>query len=444
MSATVMSATVENPPLVVPAGSTARPAGGGGAAVQVSNVSKLFHRGERHDSLRDLIPSMVRRLRGRTAPAGPGPGADTFYAVRDLNFDVEFGRALGIIGPNGAGKSTTLKLLTGILRPTTGEIRMRGRVASLIEVSAGFHQDLTGRENVYLQGAIMGLTRREVGQRLASIVDFSGIEAFIDTPVKRYSSGMNARLGFSIAVHLEPDVLVIDEVLSVGDMAFQAKCVERMKAFKRDGVAIVFVSHNMQAVGELCDEALVVKGTPRFRGNVGDAVQCYLDLSNDGQASLMGDGVSASNVRLTDASGAEVHAVEPHTPLAVHADIHVAREFRELIFGLRIRRATDGMQVFDCGYTAAELGFDRVEAGQTVRLRYDHRAHLARGQYTYEVNVYDVAETRHRLHVSAGGVRVDEYRTHSAVADVEGTMRATAVAPGGTNGTNSTGGGSPA
>jgi ABC-type polysaccharide/polyol phosphate transport system ATPase subunit len=250
-------------------------------AIVVRDVGKLFQRGERHDSLRDLVPAVIRKLRGAAPVARTEPGRDEFWAVKDLTFEVEFGRALGIIGPNGAGKSTSLKLLTGILRPTTGQVRMRGRVASLIEVSAGFHQDLTGRENVYLQGAIMGMTRREVDSRLDSIVDFSGIEPFIDTPVKRYSSGMNARLGFAIAVHLEPDVLVIDEVLSVGDMAFQAKCVERMKAFKRDGVAIVFVSHNMQAVGELCDEALVIKGHPRFVGDVGDGVSTYLRLSDE-------------------------------------------------------------------------------------------------------------------------------------------------------------------
>jgi energy-coupling factor transporter ATP-binding protein EcfA2 len=200
-----------------------------------------------------------------------------------------------------------------------------------------------------------------------------------------------------------------------------------MKAFKRDGVAIVFVSHNMQAVGELCDEAVVVKGTPRFRGSVGQAVQCYLALSNDGQQTGRGDDVSASAVRLTDAHGAEVDAVPPHTPLQLHADIYLGRDFRELIFGVIVRRSTDAMQVFDAAYTAEELGFDRIAAGQTVRLRYDHVLHLARGQYTYEVNVYDVAESRHRLVVPAGGVRVDEYRTHSAIADLAGTMTATPV-----------------
>jgi len=362
-------------------------------AIRADGVWKRFHRGERHDSLRDLIPSLLRRRRRDEAAAD----GDAFWAVQDVAFDVPFGRALGIVGPNGAGKSTMLKLLTGILRPTRGEIRMRGRVASLIEVSAGFHQDLTGRENVYLQGAIMGMTRREVDRRLDSIVEFSGIEPFIDTPVKRYSSGMNARLGFAIAVHLEPDVLVIDEVLSVGDMAFQERCVNRMKQFKRDGVAIVFVSHNMQAVGELCDEALVIKGTTRFHGAVGEAVGCYLALSSGGRQGDAGDGLSATSVRLTDAAGEVVDAATPHARLQLHADVHLERDFGDLTFGLVVRRATDALWVYDCGFSAAELGLGPLRAGRTIRLRLDHLAHLARGQYAYELNVWDPAESRHRL-----------------------------------------------
>ena len=389
-------------------------------AVRAEGVWKRFRRGERHDSLRDLIPALLRRGRREEETA-----ANEFWAVQDVNFDVDFGRALGIIGPNGAGKSTMLKLLTGILRPSRGEIRMRGRVASLIEVSAGFHQDLTGRENVYLQGAIMGMTRREVDRRLDSIIDFSGIEAFIDTPVKRYSSGMNARLGFAIAVHLEPDVLVIDEVLSVGDMAFQEKCVNRMKQFKRDGVAIVFVSHNMQAVGELCDEALVLQGTPRFHGNVGEAVGCYLALSNGGQQGDAGDGVSASGIRLTDADGQLVDAAAPHTPLQLHADIHLERDFDDLAFGVVIRRATDALWVYDCGFGAGELGLGPLRGGRSIRLRLDHVAHLARGQYAYELNVWDPAETRHRLVVlPAAGLRIDEYRSWGGVADLDVSARA--------------------
>jgi lipopolysaccharide transport system ATP-binding protein len=407
-----------------------------------ADVWKRFQRGERHDSLRDLIPALLRRPRRSSGdgPDGAGDGTpdgaalpggrDAFWAVQDVSFTVEFGRALGIIGPNGAGKSTMLKLLTGILRPTRGEIRMRGRVASLIEVSAGFHPDLTGRENVYLQGAIMGMTRPELARRLESIVEFSGIAAFIDTPVKRYSSGMNARLGFAIAVHLEPDVLVIDEVLSVGDMAFQAKCVERMKAFKRAGVAIVFVSHNMQAVGELCDEALVIQGAPRFRGAVGEAVGCYLALANGGAQRDVGDGVAARALRLTDAAGRVVDAAAPHTALQLHAELELTRDFPQLTVGLVVRRATDALWVFDSAHTTEELGLGPLKAGQTIRLRFDHVAHLARGQYAYELNVYDPAEARHRLVVlPAAGLRVDEYRSWGGVADLRVSATATASAP---------------
>ena len=199
-----------------------------GPAIEANGLWKKFHRGERHDSLRDLVPALAGRLVGRGAPTTSELGAGDFWAVQDVSFQVQPGEALGIIGPNGAGKSTMLKLLNRILRPTRGDLRLNGRVAALIEVAAGFHLDLTGRENVYLQGAIMGMKRREVDRQMASIIDFAGVERAIDTPVKRYSSGMNARLGFSIAAHLEPDIMLIDEVLSVGDMAFQDKCVQRM------------------------------------------------------------------------------------------------------------------------------------------------------------------------------------------------------------------------
>ena len=389
-------------------------------AVVVEGVAKRFQRGERHDSLRDLIPALMRKA-GRRGEAADVPtlGRDEFWAVRDLSFSVDFGRAVGIIGPNGAGKSTTLKLLTGILRPTQGEIRMRGRVASLIEVSAGFHQDLTGRENVFLQGAIMGMTRREVEQRLDSIIDFSGIEAFIDTPVKRYSSGMNARLGFAIAVHLEPDVLVIDEVLSVGDMAFQSKCVQRMLQFKRDGVAIVFVSHNMQAIGELCDEAIVIKGTPRFRGAVGEAVTTYLEIANEGVTDLRGDGVRAVGSRLLGAGGTEVDVATPQTPLRLEVDLEFSRVFRDLSFSLVVRRATDSLVVYDGNFAAEEFGLAETVPGVPVRLAFEHAANLTRGQYVYSLGIFNAEESRHLLWVQpAAGVRVDEYRTYAGIADL--------------------------
>jgi lipopolysaccharide transport system ATP-binding protein len=224
------------------------------AAIVFDGVWKKFRRGERHDSLRDLIPALGRRMFGRARRGQLQK--EEFWALTDVSFEVHAGEALGIIGPNGAGKSTTLKLLTRILKPTRGTCAVRGRVGALIEVAAGFHPDLTGRENIALQGAIMGMRRREIAKKLDEIVEFAGVRDFVDTPVKRYSSGMNARLGFSIAAHLRPDALIIDEVLSVGDMAFQERCVERMVDFKRQGAAIVFVSHNLEAVRRLCDNAL--------------------------------------------------------------------------------------------------------------------------------------------------------------------------------------------
>jgi lipopolysaccharide transport system ATP-binding protein len=186
------------------------------SAIVFDRVWKKYRRGERHDSLRDLLPAAVLRLL-RPRRQASELQTEEFWALKDVSFEVGPGEALGIIGPNGAGKSTVLKLLTRILKPTLGACRVTGRVGALIEVAAGFHPDLTGRENIYLQGAILGMKRGEIARKLDEIVAFSGIEDFIDTPVKRYSSGMNARLGFSIAAHVDPEVLLIDEVLAVGD-----------------------------------------------------------------------------------------------------------------------------------------------------------------------------------------------------------------------------------
>jgi lipopolysaccharide transport system ATP-binding protein len=243
-------------------------------AIIVDGVWKKFRRGERHDSLRDLIPATLRRLAGRRV-AGELDTAE-FWALRDVSFEVRPGEALGIIGANGAGKSTILKLLTRILRPTRGRCRVRGRIGALIEVAAGFHPDLTGRENVYLQGSIMGMRQAEIAKTFDQIVEFSGIGEFIDTPVKRYSSGMNARLGFAIAAHLDPDVLLIDEVLSVGDAAFQDRCIARMRALLATGIPVVFITHNIPAVLDLCTRAVVLDhGAMVFDGAPADAAATY-------------------------------------------------------------------------------------------------------------------------------------------------------------------------
>lgn len=186
------------------------------------------------------------------------PRAQDFWAVRDVSFEVERGQTLGIIGHNGAGKSTILKLLANITAPTNGEITINGRLSALIEVGSGFHPELTGRENIYLNGSILGMRRREISEKLDSIVDFAGIRQFIDTPVKRFSSGMYVRLGFSIAAHLDPDILLLDEVLAVGDAAFQAKCLQRIDELKRSGTTIIFISHDLGAIERVCDRVLLM------------------------------------------------------------------------------------------------------------------------------------------------------------------------------------------
>ncbi len=242
--------------------------------VRFEGVSKKFRRGERHDTLRDLLPAAFRCMVGKAAPEELD--RDDFWAVRDVSFSLGPGEALGIIGPNGAGKSTTLKLLSRILKPTRGTCQIDGRVGALIEVAAAFHPDLTGRENVFLQGAIMGMGRQEIARKFDDIVAFSGIGDFIETPVKRYSSGMNARLGFAVAAHLDPDVLLIDEVLSVGDAGFQFQCVARMRQLLSRGIPLVFVSHNLPAVLELCTRAIVIdRGTVLFDGDPASAVAAY-------------------------------------------------------------------------------------------------------------------------------------------------------------------------
>ena len=241
------------------------------AAVSFSGVWKKFRRGERHDSLRDLVPAMLKKLGRRRTEAALAK--EEFWALKDVSFSVAPGEAVGIIGPNGAGKSTCLKVLTKILRPTKGSVSVQGRVGALIEVAAGFHPDLTGRENVFLQGAILGMTQSEIARKFDAIVDFAGVEEFIGTPVKRYSSGMNARLGFAIAAHLDPDVLLVDEVLSVGDVAFQAKCVAQMRTLLNKGVPLVFVSHNLTAVVDLCTRAVLIdRGVVQFDGRPAEAV----------------------------------------------------------------------------------------------------------------------------------------------------------------------------
>ncbi len=252
-------------------------------AVIVDHVWKRFHKGEFHDSLRDAVPAFFRNLIGRgmkTTELGKGD----FWALKDIDFKVKHGETLGIIGHNGAGKSTLLKILSNIIKPNRGGMQVNGRLRALIEVAAGFHGDLTGRENIFLNGAILGMSQKEIASKFDEIVDFSGIEDFLDTPVKRYSSGMYARLGFAVAAHLEPEILIVDEVLSVGDAAFQKKCLGKMNDVAAQGRTVLFVSHNMAAVRNLCKRSILLDhGEIVAEGDTGDVLDEYKgkNLEND-------------------------------------------------------------------------------------------------------------------------------------------------------------------
>jgi len=250
--------------------------------IDVRNLGKEYRIGakqERNDTLRDAIASTFNGMFRRNLNPG---GTEEFWAVKDVNFQVNRGDTLGIIGRNGAGKSTLLKLLSRITSPTEGEIRVKGRVGTLLEVGTGFHPELSGRENIYLNGAILGMTRQEINQKFDEIVAFSEIERFIDTPVKRYSSGMYIRLAFSVAAHLEPDILLVDEVLAVGDVAFQRKCLGKMGDIAEGGRTVIFVSHNMAAVQSMCERGIVLNsGQVVFDDLIEPSVQHYLTMVED-------------------------------------------------------------------------------------------------------------------------------------------------------------------
>jgi ABC-type polysaccharide/polyol phosphate transport system ATPase subunit len=244
-------------------------------AIELQGLSKRYLLGEDRPG-GTLVEAMANALR-RVARMRSRPRRDEVWALRDVDLTVPEGEALGVIGRNGAGKSTLLKILSRITEPTAGVSRTRGRVTSLLEVGTGFHPELTGRENVYLNGAILGMKKREIDRRFDEIVSFSGVERFIDTPVKRYSSGMYLRLAFSVAAHLEPDIMVVDEVLAVGDAAFQAKCLGRMETAEREGRTVVFVSHNLEAITKLCPRAVWLEGgSIQQDGPTSEVIDAYL------------------------------------------------------------------------------------------------------------------------------------------------------------------------
>lgn len=304
--------------------------------IEVENISKHYRLGViNHGTLYRDLQSWWARYRGQPDPNkavggwGHNPTrveGDLFRALEDISFTVERGEILGVIGGNGAGKSTLLKVLSRITAPTSGEIRLKGRVASLLEVGTGFHPELTGRENIYLNGAILGMSRTEVSSKFDEIVEFAEIGQFVDTPVKRYSSGMYVRLAFSVAAHLESDILLVDEVLAVGDISFQKKCIGKMEAVGSSGRTILFVSHNMASVENLCNKSLVLKdGRVDFHGDVKEGIRHYhsffeaFDGLNLEHAKRSGDGrIRIVDIWFTDSEGTKLPILKSGQTAQLH------------------------------------------------------------------------------------------------------------------------------
>jgi lipopolysaccharide transport system ATP-binding protein len=311
-------------------------------------------------SIGDLVAAPVRNLRRlrRLSAFSAAEEADVVWALRDVSFEVRQGEALGVIGANGAGKSTLLKILSRITKPTTGVLEIEGRVGSLLEVGTGFHPELTGRDNIYLNGSILGMDRRYIGRRLDEIIAFSGVERFIDTPVKRYSSGMYLRLAFAVAAHLEPDILIVDEVLAVGDSAFQQKCIGRMEEVAGEGRTVLFVSHNLNAVESLCSRAILIReGRIHREGDVHEVVSAYLRGVNVSEVDRhwpeLDSAPGGEKVRM---HRARVYPVggEPGDTITIDSEIEIECEFYSMIPGARLTttlhvRTLDGTIAFTTG-----------------------------------------------------------------------------------------------
>jgi lipopolysaccharide transport system ATP-binding protein len=328
-------------------------------AVRVEGLSKCYRIGRSlgsraayrtlRDDLVELAAAPWRWLRGGAAGA-----AEDFWALRDVNFEVRHGEVLGIIGRNGAGKSTLLKIVSRITRPTEGRVRLRGRVGSLLEVGTGFHPELTGRENIYLSAAVLGMSRAQVRGKFDEIVDFAEVEKFLDTPVKRYSSGMYVRLAFAVAAHLEPEVMIVDEVLAVGDAGFQKKCLGKVSDAGREGRTVVFVSHNLLAVRGLCRRVLRLEaGRVADDGAAGAVIARYCEQDggtatertwDDPAAAPAGEGVRLRSVRLDAAAATEQGGpLTLDMPLEVRVDFWNSTPGRELNVSLQLFTAEEAL-----------------------------------------------------------------------------------------------------
>jgi lipopolysaccharide transport system ATP-binding protein len=355
-------------------------------ALRLEHVYKKFRKGESFNSLRDLIPALTGRMFQQQELTKADPRE--FWALRDISLEAKRGESLGIIGHNGAGKSTILKILSRIMKPTKGNVVVNGRLSALIEVSAGFHQDLTGRENIFLNGTILGMTKREIERKLDQIVAFSGLEDFIDTPVKRYSSGMYARLGFSIAAHVDPDILVVDEVLSVGDYVFQQKCLTRMREVSARGTTVLFVSHNLKTVAEFCPNSVLLEhGQIVAVGPTHRVLSSYLNRTgNELSEARHSKALVISKVRVRNAAG-ECLRFESGEKAWIDVELTAHKRTNNLSVSLYITDE-EYREIFDTSTERLGHGNFTLEEGETFACTFELHLNLGNGIFHPSILAY--------------------------------------------------------
>lgn len=351
----------------------------GTPVIRVTDVSKKF-------VIRKDKSLKERLVNARRSKAN----VEAFWALRNIELEVDPGHTLGLIGGNGSGKSTLLKIIGGILTPTTGYVERRGRLAALLELGAGFHGDLTGRENVYLNASILGLSRAQTDKYFDSIVDFSGIEQFIDTQVKFYSSGMYVRLAFAVAIHVDPEILLVDEVLAVGDEPFQRKCLDRIKQFQGEGRTIILVTHSLEQVRQMCDRVVLLEsGNMVVDGSPSEAVRHFREANTEQdhveQASRLHQ-LSLSNPRTFGADGRQSGRYPAGSPLGIEFEVSADHEVDDWAVGVALTDAS-GLLIYGTNTVLQGLKLDPITGKRTVSFRFDQLP-VADGQYFVDIAVH--------------------------------------------------------
>jgi lipopolysaccharide transport system ATP-binding protein len=376
------------------------------SVIRVENLGKCYtlhhqQEGRQYKAMRDVMMDGARSIGSKFLKRRSRANSERedFWALKDVNFDIQQGDRVGIIGRNGAGKSTLLKVLSRIVEPTTGQIGIRGRVASLLEVGTGFHPELTGRENIYLNGAILGMSRAEITRKFDEIVSFAEVEKFLDTPVKRYSSGMYVRLAFAVAAHLEPEILIVDEVLAVGDSQFQKKCLGKMEDVSREGRTVLFVSHNMATMNQLCNKGIfLASGEVQETGSMNKVISSYLtqgfsqlpelDLSIRNQGSARAKKVRFEKIRILNHENQLSNDLDVRYPFSVKIDYAVKEIVNNIELSVRIYR-NDGVPVLTSHKSDSLTSSTKHHCGKYEALLEIPEMFLMPGEYSLSIAAHE-------------------------------------------------------